>query len=588
VLTLEGRSALKIRGRSVQLADLADLIGATAPPLPAGSPAIVVTAGGRRVAATCDRLLGQDEVILKPLGAFLASTPGYLGAAILGDGRVALLLDPNSLSRASESRPRLAPAPAAREKALAPKILVVEDSFTVRELQRSILQAAGYRVEIACDGRDGLDRVSADPEIDLVITDLEMPKLNGLELTRAIRARAESSSLPVVIVTSLGTDDDRRAGVEAGADAYMVKASFDQHACSTPSSGWSACDAPSDPRSRLRRLADLYRCTRPHARTRRRDRGRRSDKHRRGSDRRPRAAGPRPRDDGHRAARNVGARGGRGDHERATDPDPHPSSHVGTTNNVAAAALASGALDAIGKEGIPLMSPDDAAAFAFRRRVKLLGAARVIRHPRARLNGSSLSQSPAAPHGSVIGICASTGGPHALATLLAGIPAGFPIPILVVQHIAGGILGRPRTLAQRHRAPAGAARRERRAGTPRRHARTRRRRPHPAARRVSHSRSHDAGRAAPALGRRPPTEHRVVCTRRGRGGRPDRDGPRRRRRARGGPRGGWATIAQDEETSAVYGMPYEAAKSGAVTILPIGKIAEALTAIVVERSQASG
>jgi two-component system chemotaxis sensor kinase CheA len=231
VLTLEGRSALELRGSSVQLADLADLIGATAPPLPAGSPAIIVTAGGRRIAATCDRLLGQDEVVVKPLGALLASASGYLGAAILGDGRVALLLDPTSLSRASESKPRLAPAPApAREKGLAPKILVVEDSFTVRELQRSILQAAGYRVEIASDGSEGLDRVSADPEIDLVITDLEMPKMNGLELTRAIRARPESASLPVVIVTSLGSDDDRQAGVEAGADAYMVKASFDQHA----------------------------------------------------------------------------------------------------------------------------------------------------------------------------------------------------------------------------------------------------------------------------------------------------------------------------------------------------------------------
>jgi two-component system chemotaxis sensor kinase CheA len=230
VLTLEGRSALELRGRSVRLADLADLIGAPAPPLPAGSPAIIVTAGGRRIAATCDRLLGQDEVVVKPLGALLASAPGYLGAAILGDGRVALLLDPAALSRAGESKPRLAPAPAGRERPLAPKILVVEDSFTVRELQRSILQAAGYRVEIACDGSEGLDRVAADPEIDLVITDLEMPKMNGLELTRAIRARAESASLPVVIVTSLGSDDDRRAGVEAGADAYMVKQSFDQHA----------------------------------------------------------------------------------------------------------------------------------------------------------------------------------------------------------------------------------------------------------------------------------------------------------------------------------------------------------------------
>jgi two-component system chemotaxis sensor kinase CheA len=227
LLALEGRPSLELRGRSVRLADLADLVGAAAPTLTAGSPAIIIPSGGRRVAATCDRLLGQDEVVVKSLGPLLASARGYLGAAILGDGRVALLLDPSSLSRASD-RPRLQTVPAAREQRLAPKVLVVEDSFTVRELQRSILQAAGYRVEIACDGQEGFDRVSEDDEIDLVITDLEMPRMNGLELTRAIRGRAESASLPVVIVTSLGSDDDRRAGVESGASAYMVKQSFDQ------------------------------------------------------------------------------------------------------------------------------------------------------------------------------------------------------------------------------------------------------------------------------------------------------------------------------------------------------------------------
>jgi two-component system, chemotaxis family, sensor kinase CheA len=229
-LMLEGRAALELRGRSVPLSDLADLIGADAPALPERPPAIVVAGGGRRIAAACDRLLGQDEVVVKPLGPLLAGAQGYLGAAILGDGRIALLLDPSALSRTSGRR-RLRPVavPVAAEP-LTPKVLVVEDSYTVRELQRTILEAAGYRVETSRDGKEAFDRVASDDEIDLVLTDLEMPVMDGIELTRAIRARPERSSLPVVIVTSRGTEDDRRLGVEAGADAYMVKRAFDQQA----------------------------------------------------------------------------------------------------------------------------------------------------------------------------------------------------------------------------------------------------------------------------------------------------------------------------------------------------------------------
>jgi two-component system chemotaxis sensor kinase CheA len=229
-LMLEGKPALELRGRSLPLSDLADVIGAAAPPLSDRPPAIVVTGAGRRIAAACDRLLGQDEVVVKPLGPLLPSARGYLGAAILGDGRIALLLDPVALSRTTgrtRHRPAAAPAPAQK---LAPKVLVVEDSYTVRELQRSILEAAGYRVETARDGKEAFERVGSDEGIDLVLTDLEMPEMDGLELTRAIRARADRASLPVVIVTSRGTDQDRRLGVEAGANAYMVKRAFDQHA----------------------------------------------------------------------------------------------------------------------------------------------------------------------------------------------------------------------------------------------------------------------------------------------------------------------------------------------------------------------
>jgi CheY-like chemotaxis protein/chemotaxis signal transduction protein len=230
-LTLEGRSTLELHERAVPLADLAALVGGDAPTLAERPPAIVVTSGGRRVAASCDRLLGQEEIVVKPLGPLLASVKGYLGAAILGDGRVALLLDPAALTRATPrvAKPRAGASVAAVAR-LAPKVLVVEDSYTVRELQRSILEAAGYRVETASNGEDGLDRVASDDEIALVITDLEMPEMDGLELTRAIRARSEHSSLPVVVVTSLGDEEDRRRGVEAGANAYIVKQAFDQQA----------------------------------------------------------------------------------------------------------------------------------------------------------------------------------------------------------------------------------------------------------------------------------------------------------------------------------------------------------------------
>ena len=232
-LSLTGNAALELRGTSIPFGDLADLLGAEAPPLPARPPAIIVAAGGRRVALACDRLIGESEVVVKDLGPLLASVSGYLGAAILGDGRVALLLDPaNATSMRPQSRPsQVTPeSPAAEAAGVAPTVLVVEDSFMVRELQRSILEAAGYRVETAKNGVEALDYLSSHGGIDLVVTDVDMPEMDGLTLTEAIRASADWSSLPIIVVTSRESADDRRRGVEAGADAYMVKDSFDQHA----------------------------------------------------------------------------------------------------------------------------------------------------------------------------------------------------------------------------------------------------------------------------------------------------------------------------------------------------------------------
>jgi two-component system, chemotaxis family, sensor kinase CheA len=226
-LTLEGRPALEVRGQALPVADVAELLGAEAPPLAGQSPALVIAAGGRRAVAVCDAVLGEHEALVKALGPLFGSIEGYLGATILGDGRIALLVEPLVLTRGAAHALRItAPPPAAA--AAAPKVLVVEDSFTVRELQRSILEAGGYPVVTARDGRDALGVLGQDPEISLVVTDLDMPRLNGLELTRAIRATDQRASLPVIIITSRGTEADRRSGIEAGADAYMAKHDFDQ------------------------------------------------------------------------------------------------------------------------------------------------------------------------------------------------------------------------------------------------------------------------------------------------------------------------------------------------------------------------
>jgi two-component system chemotaxis sensor kinase CheA len=229
-LSLAGRPAVELRGRSIQLADLAELMGEAADAPAPGAPVAILAAAGKRVAVTCDRLHGKDEVVVKSLGPLLSSLAGYLGAAILGDGRIALLVDPVELVRTATKQSGSGSAPhASPAEPRAPKVLVVEDSLTIRELQRSILEAAGYRVQTASDGRDALAHLDHDDEIALVVTDVEMPEMTGIELTRAVRAHATRSTLPVVIVTSLGDDDDRRRGIEAGADAYMVKQRFDQH-----------------------------------------------------------------------------------------------------------------------------------------------------------------------------------------------------------------------------------------------------------------------------------------------------------------------------------------------------------------------
>jgi CheY-like chemotaxis protein len=182
--------------------------------------------------------------VVKALGPFLGSVRGTAGATIDDDGSVLLLLDLRELAarRGDARRPAGAEvtSPAtgtdqSTSRATASNgtepatVLVVEDSLGVRELQRTILEGAGYRVLTAVDGTEGAARLQEDP-VDLVLSDVEMPGMDGFTLTRTIRRTRGWENVPVVIMTSRGDDADKRAGLDAGADAYLLKSEFDQHA----------------------------------------------------------------------------------------------------------------------------------------------------------------------------------------------------------------------------------------------------------------------------------------------------------------------------------------------------------------------
>ena len=131
--------------------------------------------------------------------------------------------------RARDRHPAGAPGRPGRPRSgtRRPRVLVVEDSVGVRELQRVILEGAGYDVVTAVDGTDGAARLSQDP-VDLVLSDVEMPGMDGFTLTRQIRRTRGWENVPVVIMTSRGDDADKRAGLDAGANAYLLKSEFDQ------------------------------------------------------------------------------------------------------------------------------------------------------------------------------------------------------------------------------------------------------------------------------------------------------------------------------------------------------------------------
>lgn len=191
-------------------------------------PAVLLRWTAGTVAVIVDAVLGEHEIVAKSLGPRLAKAPNLAGATVLENGRVALILNGAMLVQTALGDTAPSRVFAQRdERAAARRLLVADDSVTTRTLEASLLEMAGYSVLSAPDGREAWDLLQEHP-VDLVVLDVDMPRMNGFELTELIRGSGRLRDLPVILVTGRESEADRARGSEAGADAYLVKSAFDQ------------------------------------------------------------------------------------------------------------------------------------------------------------------------------------------------------------------------------------------------------------------------------------------------------------------------------------------------------------------------
>jgi two-component system chemotaxis sensor kinase CheA len=234
IKSVENRETISVNGQAVSLARMEAVLELS--PRSAGGddsmvkPVIVLNSGQQRVAFAVDEVLREEEVLVKPFRKPLARVRNVSGATVLGSGKAVPVLNVADLVKSARKHglaPTAIVVPKKHMAAPSKKVLVVEDSITSRMLLKGILETANYQVKTAVDGIEAFTALREE-KFDLVVSDVEMPRMNGVDLTAKIRADKGLAELPVVLVTALESRQERERGIDVGASAYIIKSSFDQ------------------------------------------------------------------------------------------------------------------------------------------------------------------------------------------------------------------------------------------------------------------------------------------------------------------------------------------------------------------------
>ncbi len=200
------------------------------PPLSSSSRlwVVILSDSSNTYGLVVDSCLGERELVVRPLDPRLGKVQNISAAALMGDGSLVLIVDVSDLVRSLDNllkTGQLALVGEAAHRRDHKQVLVVDDSITVREMERKLLQNRGYSVDVAVDGMEGWNAIRSHP-YDLVISDIDMPRMNGIELLKQIKSHPRHKSIPVIVVSYRDREEDRIQGLEAGADYYLTKSSF--------------------------------------------------------------------------------------------------------------------------------------------------------------------------------------------------------------------------------------------------------------------------------------------------------------------------------------------------------------------------